>query len=57
MQHEKAVIKKSVKKYKTVKGVEKESISYNAKIGVDSEFNDGDIVVIIPADEYDEKYC
>lgn len=54
MQHETATVKKVVKRYKTVNGDEKESISYNAKVSAKSGFKDGDEVVIIPADDFDE---
>ena len=50
MQHETATVKKVIKRYSTKDG-EKESISYTAKLKGDSEFNDGDIVAVIPIDE------
>lgn len=54
MQHETAEIKKSVKKYKTVKGIEKESISFYANLGAKSEFDDGDIVAVALLDDFNE---
>lgn len=54
MQHEIAEIKKSVKKYKTVKGIEKESISFYANLGSKSEFDDGDNVAVAPLDEFNK---
>ena len=50
MQHETATVKKVIKRYSTKDG-EKESISYTAKLKGDSEFDDGDIVAVIPIDE------
>ena len=52
MQHETATVKKSVKKYTTVKGIKKESISFNINLGAKSGFNDGDDVAIIPIAEF-----
>lgn len=54
MQHEKAVIKKAVKPYKTKKYGEKESISVNINLGAKSEFNDGDEVAVLPIAEFNK---
>lgn len=47
MQHETATVKKVVKKYKTVNGDEKESISFTAKFDNKSGFKDGDEVALL----------
>lgn len=54
MQHETATVKIVRKKYTTKDGIEKESISYNAKLKSDSSFNDGDIVAVALLDDFDE---
>lgn len=54
MQHEKAIIKKAVKPYTTIKGEKKESISVKINLGAKSEFNDGDKVAVLPIDEFNK---
>lgn len=54
MQHEIATVKKTIKRYTTKKGIEKESISSNVNLGSKSNFNDGDVVAVIPVDEIAE---
>ena len=53
MQHETAEIKKSIKKYKTINGVEKKSISYNINLGAKSNFNTGDTVAVILLSDFE----
>ena len=54
MQHEKAIVKKAVKSYTTVKGEKKESISVNINLGAKSEFNDGDKVAVLPIADFNK---
>lgn len=54
MQHEKAIVKKAVKSYTTVKGEKKESTSVNINLGAKSEFDDGDKVAVLPIAEFNK---
>lgn len=48
----KLLLKKAVKKYKTVKQGVKESMSVNINLGSKSDFGDGDKVVILSLSDF-----
>lgn len=54
MQHEKATVKKAVKKYTTKSGDERESISVNINLGAKSGFENGDNVAVISIADFNE---
>lgn len=54
MQHETATVKKVIKKYETKDGAKKESISFNVKLKSNSEFDDGDSVVVVLLDDFND---
>ena len=54
MHHEKKIVKGTSKKYKTVDGIEKESVSKRIDLGVNSAFNIGDEVSILSSDDFNK---
>lgn len=54
MHHEKKIVKGTSKKYKTLNGIEKESVSKRIDLGVNSAFNVDDEVVILSADDFNK---
>lgn len=50
----KLLLKKAVKKYKTVKQGVKESMSVNINLGSKSDFGDGDKVVILSLSDFNK---
>lgn len=54
MHHEKKIVKGTSKKYKTVNGIEKESVSKRIDLGVNSAFDVDDEVVVLSIDDFNK---